>query len=110
MKVLYAAHMARFDLLRAVGPLASKVTKWDEACDRRLYRLMCYIDSTRHSRMVSWVGDNKSELGPHLYADADLAGCVEASRSTYGYCIQLTHSSRHRLHQHGVCRCNFSAS
>ena len=29
MKVLYAARVCRFDLLRAVGSLATKVTKWD---------------------------------------------------------------------------------
>ena len=46
MKVLYAARYARFDLLRAVCYLAQYITKWDEQCDRRLYRLMCYIDST----------------------------------------------------------------
>ena len=46
MKVLYAARMARYDLLRAVGAPASKITKFDEACDRQLYRLMCYINST----------------------------------------------------------------
>ena len=40
MKVLYAARYARFDLLRAVCYLAQYITKWDDACDRRLYRLM----------------------------------------------------------------------
>jgi len=43
MKVLYAARMARFDLLRCVGFLASHVTKSDSSHDRRLFRMMCYI-------------------------------------------------------------------
>ena len=34
MSVLHAARMARFDLLRAVGALATKVTKWDRVCDK----------------------------------------------------------------------------
>ena len=33
MKVLYGARLARFDLLKAVAGLASKVTKWSVSCD-----------------------------------------------------------------------------
>ena len=33
MKLLFAARMARFDLLRAVQGLASRVTKWSVDCD-----------------------------------------------------------------------------
>ena len=33
MSVLYAARMARYDLLRAVGGLASMITKWTVECD-----------------------------------------------------------------------------
>eukprot|EP00972_Heterocapsa_arctica_P015628 2300541-Heterocapsa_arctica.AAC.1 len=29
MKILYGARLAMFDLLRAVGALATKITKWD---------------------------------------------------------------------------------
>jgi hypothetical protein len=36
MKILYAARMARFDLLRAVNYLACYITKWTPECDRRL--------------------------------------------------------------------------
>ena len=59
MKVLYAARFARFDLLRAVCFLAQYITKWDETCDRRLYRLMCYINSTTHYRQTGWIGDSR---------------------------------------------------
>ena len=41
MKILYAARMARSDLLRAVCGLASNVTKWTRQCDADLYRLVC---------------------------------------------------------------------
>ena len=34
MKVLYAARMARFDLLKAVANLAKKVTRWNTNCDK----------------------------------------------------------------------------
>ena len=40
MKMLYAARMARFDLLRAINHLASFVTKWNRECDKKLHRLV----------------------------------------------------------------------
>ena len=46
MKVFYAARVARFDLLRAIGFLACHITKWGGLCDERLHRLMCYIRTT----------------------------------------------------------------
>ena len=84
MKVLYAARYARFDLLRAVCYLAQYITKWDSVCDKRLYRLMCYINSTYHLRLTGWVGDSPSEVAPHLFADADFAGDSKTSRSCSG--------------------------
>ena len=49
MKILYAARYARLDLLRAVCALAQFITKWDEQCDLRLYRLVCYIHNSSTS-------------------------------------------------------------
>ena len=57
MKVLFAARMARFDLLRATQGLASRVTKWSPDCDKSLHRLMCYIHTTLDRTMVGFVGD-----------------------------------------------------
>ena len=37
MKILFAARMARFDLLRAVQGLAARVTKWSYDCDKTLH-------------------------------------------------------------------------
>ncbi len=84
MKVLYGARMARPDLLRAVNRLARFVTRWSVDCDRRLHRLMCDIAHSLHLRQVGWVGDPVAALYPHLYADADLAGCTETLKSTSG--------------------------
>ena len=64
--------------------LAQYITKWDEQCDRRLYRLMCYIHSTYHLRQTGWIGDGVEDLVPHLFADADFAGNAKDSRSTSG--------------------------
>ena len=72
MKVLWAARLARPDLLRAVNHLATKVTKWTSKCDSMMGRLMGYIQNTLHLRMIGWVGDSREQLFPHFCADADL--------------------------------------
>eukprot|EP00972_Heterocapsa_arctica_P115296 16446968-Heterocapsa_arctica.AAC.1 len=46
MKVLYAARLACFDLLKAVANQAKHITKWDKGCDIMLHILMCYINSS----------------------------------------------------------------
>jgi len=57
MKILYAARVGRFDLLRPVCWLATKVTKWSTTCDVALHRLVCYINSTLDVACYGWVGD-----------------------------------------------------
>ena len=84
MKILYAARMARFDLLRAVCGLAQFITRGGDECDRKLFRLVCYINSTFELRMTGWAGDVCDRFVPHVFADADFAGCSNTSRSTSG--------------------------
>ena len=84
MKIMYAARMARFDLLRAVSRLACYITKWDVKCDKALHRLICYIHSSYDYRQCGWVGDPLTVVSPHVYADADLGGCTTSNRSTGG--------------------------
>ena len=84
MKVLYGARMARHDLLRAVSGLAAHFTRWTHECDRKLHRLMCYISTTAHYKQYAWIGDDASQVEPHLYADADLGGCTKSNRSHSG--------------------------
>eukprot|EP00969_Alexandrium_andersonii_P002013 89057-Alexandrium_andersonii.AAC.1 len=57
MKILWVARVARFDLLRAVGFLATKITKWSTKCDRQLARLVGYMQYSAKMRMIGWVGD-----------------------------------------------------
>ena len=85
MKMLYSARLCRFDVLRAVCHLATFVTKWTSECDRKLRRLVCYIHSSKHLRMIGWVGDKRDALQPHFLADADFAGCTASQKSTSGY-------------------------
>ena len=89
MGILYGARMARYDLIRPVQALATFLHEWDSDCDLRLNRLISYIQSTIHYRQVAWVGDTIEKLGPHLYADADFAGCPRTLRSTSGYHLAI---------------------
>ena len=90
MKILYAARMARFDLLKATNSLASRLTRWDKSCDLRLRRLVSYIWSTLDKRLVGYVAKGDKTCGLHLYTDADLGGCSDTQRSTSGVfmCVQ----------------------
>ena len=87
MKILFAARMARYDLLRAVQGLAARVTKWSQDCDKALYRLICYIHSTLDYKLQSFIGDKITECKLWCFADADHAGEYD-NRSTSG-CILI---------------------
>ena len=84
MKLLYAARIARFDLLRSINILARNVTRWSYEDDANLHHLMCYINSTLSMKMIGWVGDKLDDLCLALYADADFAGCAQCLCSTSG--------------------------
>ena len=84
MKLLYAARIARFDLLRSINMLARNVTKWSKQDDVRLHHLMCYVQSTKGKKLIGWVGNTIKELSVGIYADADYAGCGQSLRSTSG--------------------------
>ena len=79
MKVLFAAQMARFDLLRAAQGLAARVTKWSTDCDKALHRLICYIHSTVDYKMHCFIGDDVSDCRLWLAGEYDsrsTSGCV----------------------------------
>jgi len=52
MKILYAARMARYDLLRPTCYLATKITKWTPRCDRGLHRLASYINCSLQLKLM----------------------------------------------------------
>ena len=89
MKLLYAARIARFDLLRSINALARNVTKWTKDDDARLYHLMCYVNSTLSLKIIGWIGDKIEDLSLELFADADFAGCAQTLKSTSGSHLQV---------------------
>ena len=88
MKILFAARMARYDLLRAVQGLAARVTKWSVDCDKALHRLICYIHSTLDHKLKAFVGDRIQECKLWCFADADHAGEYD-NKSTTGCFLVL---------------------
>ena len=74
MKIMYIARFARQDLLRAVGVLTTMITRWDETCDRQMFRIIRYINGTVSWRQVGFIGDSPNNIQLGLFSDADLAG------------------------------------
>ena len=95
MKVLYAARMYRFDLLKPVTYLASRITKWSKRCDLRLHRLMCYVNTTKDAELIGHIGDDASKIQLGVWSDADFAGCKVTMRSTSGTYMALILSLIH---------------
>ena len=98
MKILFAARMARYDLLRATQSLASRVTKWSEDCNVGLHRLVSYIQSTLDLTMQSFIGDRFRDCQLWLFADADFAGEPESKSTTGSYMVLVGPNTYFPIH------------
>ena len=67
-----------------MNKLARSVTKWTQACDRRLARSISYIHHTRDYRHYCHVGNAAQHCRLGLFQDSDFAGDLEDSKSTSG--------------------------
>ena len=86
MTVMYAARVARPDLLRAIAHLVRDLTTWSEDTDTRLHRLASYMQSPVALRMCAWQAPSFVDQ-PWVHrvsSDADYAECTETQRSTIG--------------------------
>ena len=90
MKMLYMARSVRYDILKAIASLATMVTKWDEACDRSLHRLVCYIKTCPNYSLRGFVGESAENLYVDLYTDADLGGDPYTMRSSSGIFVAIS--------------------
>ena len=84
MKDLWLARLSRPDIQRPICELATKVQCWSRNDDRRVHRLMCYMNSSSFFRLVGKVNDLPKDLKLLLFVDADLCGNSLTSRSTSG--------------------------
>ena len=68
--------------LWSVNKLARSVTKWTQACGRRLARLISYIHHTCEIRQHCYLGNTAKQCRLGLFQDSDFAGDLEDSKST----------------------------
>ena len=84
MKALWLGRLSRPDIIKPINDLATKVQSWSRGDDKRLLRLIQYIDSTPQYRLVGTIKDNPEDLELRLYVDADFAGDRLSGKSTNG--------------------------
>ena len=58
-----------------------EVRRWNVACDRRLDRLMAYLNSTVDHSLEAFVGDYIADIHVVHFSDADYASELRASKS-----------------------------
>ena len=84
LKCLYLARIDRADILWSVNNLARSVTRWTQACDRRLARWISYFHCTSDYRQYCHVGNAAQHCRLGLFQDSEFAGDLEDSKSTSG--------------------------
>ena len=84
MKALWLGRLSRPDIIKPINDLATKVQSWSRGDDKRLLRLIQYIDSTPQYRLVGTIQDSPENLELHLNVDADFAGDRLSGKSTSG--------------------------
>ena len=89
MKLLYAARVARPDLLQSTCHLARFITRWTLAHDRMLNRLMSYVNCTTKQALISVIGDEPQDCRLVAYVDADHASDKRDKKSTSGVVLFL---------------------
>ena len=94
LKCLYLALIGRPDILWSVNKLARSITKRTKACDKRLNRLISYINHTCEYKQYCYVGNTATQCRRGLFQDSDFAGDLEDSKSTSGrtLCIFGSHT------------------
>ena len=75
--------------MHSINTLALEVTKWNNKCDIRLHKLMCYIRAALKHSLESFCGDPSELLKLIVCCDADFAGDTRASKSASGCYVAL---------------------
>ena len=89
MTIMYAARVARPDLLQPIQFLAKRITRWDASCDARIHKLVEYVLGSVNDQQIGFVGDALSDVTAHLFVDANFAGCPYTLKSTSGVHFDL---------------------
>jgi hypothetical protein len=62
MKVLWLGRLSGPDLIKPINDVATKVQSWSRGDEKCLLRLVQYINSTPHYRLVGTIHDNPEQL------------------------------------------------
>ena len=108
LKCLYLARIGRFDILWSVNKLASSITKWSKACDKRMNRLISYIHHTSEYWQYCYEGNKAQQCTLGLFQDSDFARDLADSKSTSGgtLCVKGSHT----FVQRNTLRCKLGFS
>ena len=94
MKALWLGRLGRPDIIKPINDLATRVQAWTRVEDKKVLRLIQYIDATKHYRLTGHINDDPSKLKLSLYED-DFAGEKEGARSTSGRYLVLKGPNSH---------------
>ena len=75
--------------IMCVARLTAMITRWDEMCDRRRFRIIKYMNGSAQWRQIGFMGDSPDELELGLFSDADFAGDRADMRITSGVFLAL---------------------
>ena len=77
-----------------MNKLATSITKWTKACDKRLNRLISDIHHACEYKQYCFVGNTAKQCRMGLFQDSDFAGELEDSKSTPGgaLCVFESHT------------------
>ena len=84
LKCLFLGRIGGPDIAWSVNKPARVVTKWTQACDKRLARLISYIHHTCEIKQYCHVGNTAQQCKLGLFQGSDFAGDLEDSKSTSG--------------------------
>ena len=78
----------------SIADLTRRVTCWSTADDKRLYRLMSYLWTTKDFKLRGKISDRQQDLKVVLYTDVDHASAIEDAKSSSGslLCLEGPHS------------------
>ena len=95
---LYLARHNRPEIYWTVNNLARNVTKWSQADDKRLHRLISFMHHNKDCVQFCYVGDHVADCILVLFCDAGFAGDLKDSKSTGGsFCFLLGKNSKRIL-------------
>ena len=89
-EMLPSGTIGRPDILWSVNRLARSVTKWTQACDRRLARLISYIHHASVYRQYCHVGNTAQLRRLGLFQDSDLVANLGWSSSSEAEHLSLS--------------------